>query len=143
MVQTISYAVFRARVLHGMKHFGIHYDDLEICNGQGVYKGGISKLQEQLNQLSNNQSNNNSIGFVNEEAVYLYPNPAQDKITVACKGATELIVYDLLGNAVLKKKLDSKLTENKLETSILQTGMYLYKILKQNNEVFNGKLIIE
>jgi hypothetical protein len=60
-VETLAYtcpylggnAVYRARLLHGMWHWGIHYDDLEICNGQGVFKNGISKLQEQLNMLKN------------------------------------------------------------------------------------------
>jgi hypothetical protein len=36
-------AVYRARVLHGLRNWGIHYDDLEICNGQGVFKNGKSK----------------------------------------------------------------------------------------------------
>jgi plasmid replication initiation protein len=52
-VQTNSNAVYGTRLLHGMWHWGIHYDDLEICNGQGVFKNGISKLQEQLNMLKN------------------------------------------------------------------------------------------
>jgi hypothetical protein len=144
MVQTISYAVFRARVLHGMKHFGIHYDDLEICNGQGVFKGGISKLQEQLNQVANYMpSEQNAIKIVNDNEVIVYPNPAINQVTVACKHARQILIYDLLGNTIITKKLNSQLNENKIDVSGLQSGMYVYKVVKQNNEIYTGKLTIE
>jgi hypothetical protein len=144
MVQTISYAVFRARVLHGMKHFGIHYDDLEICNGQGVYKGGISKLQEQLNQLNNNTNTNSEIKrTIKEDEVIVYPNPATNYVTISCKNAKQVIISDLLGHKISDNKLDSKVLENKIQLNNISPGVYFYKVFKLYNSVYTGKLIIE
>lgn len=137
-------AVFRARVLHGMKHFGIHYDDLEICNEQGVYKGGTSKLQEQLNQLTNyNPSYQSTLNDINEDLVYVYPNPATNFITVSCSNSKSITIYDVTGKTIFVKELDSKVNKAKMDISIIPSGLYLYKVLNQNNETFNGKLIIE
>lgn len=131
-------------VLYDMKHFGVHYDDLEICNGQGVYKNGSSKLQEQLNQIKNyNLSAQIKTNRVKEDEVFVYPNPATTDISIGCINGKEIIIYDLLGNILLTKKLDKSLGVNKLDVSILHTGTYLYKIYKTDNTVFNGKLIIE
>lgn len=137
-------AVFRARVLHAMKHFGIHYDDLEICNGQGVYKGGISKLQQQLNTIANYNPNAQvQTKTFNEDAVYIYPNPAYNSISIACANANKIVIYDLLGNTLMNQKLIDSNSVNKLDVSSLQTGIYMYKILMNNNVTFNGKLTIE
>lgn len=143
MVQTISYAVFRARVLYGMKHFGIHYDDLEICNGQGVYKGGISKLQEQLKQLNNKTNTNSEIKRTKEDEVIVYPNPATNFVTISCKNAKQVIISDLLGHKISDNKLDSKVLENKIQLNNISPGVYFYKVFKLYNSVYTGKLIIE
>ena len=137
-------AVFRARVLHGMKHFGIHYDDLEICNGQGIYKGGASKLQEQLNQLSSyNPSSQTATNTMLEDLVYVYPNPATNFITISCTNSKSITIYDVTGKTIFAKELDSEVNKAKIDISIIPSGLYLYKVLNQNNETFNGKLIIE
>lgn len=137
-------AVFRARVLHGMKHFGIHYDDLEICNGQGVYKGGTTKLQHQLNQLNNNTNTISEIKrTINEDEVIVYPNPARNQVTIVCKEAKEIIITDLLGNVLLRNKLNDILVENNLQLKNFLSGLYFYKVLKADNTFYSGKLIIE
>jgi len=132
-------AVFRARVLYSMRHWGIHYDDLVICNGQGVYKNGTSKLQEQLNQLSNSTK----AKILKDDEVIIYPNPATKFITIACKNANEIVIQDLLGAKKLVSKLDINLVENKLNISSLPFGIYFYKIFRKDNSVYTGKLLIE
>lgn len=138
-------AVYRARILHGMKHIGIHYDDLEICNGQGVFKNGKSKLEEQLDMLKNytHKTNETRRELMNENEVIVYPNPANTFINVVCKNAKQIIIYNLLGQTKIKKLLDEKLNENKVETKLLDFGIYFYKIIKIDNSVYTGKLIIE
>jgi hypothetical protein len=144
MVQTISYAVFRARVLYGIKHFGIHYDDLEICNGQGVYKGGTSKLQEQLSQLNNNTNTMSEIKrTIHEDEVIVYPNPAHDRLKILCKNARQVIISDVLGKIRIKEQLNYTIEENSIETNELSVGIYFYKIAKSDNTIYTGKLIIE
>jgi hypothetical protein len=156
-VETLAYtcpylggnAVYRARLLHGMWHWGIHYDDLEICNGQGVFKNGISKLQEQLNMLKNykkyEQVKKNRI--VNENEVIVYPNPADNEITVAynikSKEAATFILYDLLGRERIKTTFYGLVNKATVNVSGLETGVYLYTLQKQDKTNFTGKLIVE
>jgi len=138
-------AVYRARVLYGMRNWGAHYDDLVICNGQGVYKNGISKLQEQLDQLHNYTNNQNEIksGLRNEEEVALYPNPTHDFVNILCKNATRIIVSNLTGEIRINKLLNSEINVNKVETNSLSTGMYFYRIVKEDHSIYTGKLLIE
>lgn len=138
-------AVYRARVLHGMRHWGVHYDDLVICNGAGVFKNGISKLQEQLNQLQNYTNNNNEInpGLLYEEQVVLYPNPTHDFLNILCKSAKQMIISDLTGGIRIKQLLNPDTDVNKIETNSLSVGIYFYRIIKQDNSIYNGKLLIE
>jgi hypothetical protein len=143
-VQTIGNAVYRARVLYSMNHFGIHYDDLVLCNGQGVYKGGKSKLQEQLDALKNYTENKSNIKQqLGEDEVMVYPNPAHNYITIACKHATQLIITDLLGQTRQKNKLDNRLDENIIDINKLPLGIYFYKVIQLNNSQYSGKLLIE
>lgn len=144
MVQTIGNAVYRARVLHGMRHYGIHYDDLELCNGQGMYKNGTSKLQEQLDMLKNHTQNKwNLKPQLTEDEVMVYPNPAFRYVNIACTNAKEVMITDLLGRLLLKDELDITLKENRVDISALQLGVYIYKVIKEDNSVYTGKLIIE
>ena len=138
-------AVYRARVLHSMRHWGIHYDDLVICNGQGVYKNGISKLQEQLNQLANysNAGNQATQRQIADDEVILYPNPTHDIVNILCTNAKRIIVYDLIGGCRLNKVLNYKTDVNSIETNSLPIGIYFYKVIKINGETFTGKLLIE
>lgn len=144
-VQTNGNAVYRARVLHGMYHFGIHYDDLEICNGQGVYKNGTNKLQEQLDLL-NNYTNNKKVvkgKVMPYDEVLVYPNPADNYINIVCQNAKQVVITDVLGELKLKRNLDESKYENRMEIGGLPIGVYFYKILRKDGGIYIGKLIIE
>ncbi len=138
-------AVYRARILHCMRHWGVHYDDLVICNGAGVYKNGVSKLQEQLNQLQNYANNDNEInpGLLNEEEVALYPNPAHDFVNISCKSARQIIVSNLTGEIRIKQLLNPDTDVNRIETNSLSVGINFYRVIKQDNTTYVGKLLIE
>ena len=148
-VQTNSNAVYGTRLLHGMWHLGIHYDDLEICNGQGVFKNGISKLQEQLNMLKNYKKDELVINsrIVNVDEVIVYPNPAVNQITVAyninIKEKAKFAIYDLLGRERIKTNFDGLVNKAIVNVSGLETGVYLYTLQKQDQTTFTGKLIKE
>ncbi len=142
-------AVYRARVLHGMRNWGIHYDDLEICNGQGVFKNGKSKLEEQLDMLKNYKHSENEARpiFVKEDEVMVYPNPAISEITVLYnigeKETATFIIYDLLGRERMRSTLYGIVSNAKVNVNELETGVYLYTLHKQNNTKYAGKLLIE
>ncbi len=69
----------------------------------------------------------------------MYPNPAQDLLTITSASNTEkaVIVYDLTGKLVLDKTIT-----NTLDVSRLQTGIYLMNITEGDATVIT-KLIIK
>jgi hypothetical protein len=84
---------------------------------------------------------------VGEEVISIYPNPAKTSINIDISDATqfdkaELKLYNALGTMVVNKNLTNKLTT--LNTSDLPSGIYLYKVLDNNNRTIqSGKLIFQ
>jgi hypothetical protein len=73
------------------------------------------------------------------EGLSIYPNPAQDIVTIATASNTEkeVIVFDITGKLVL-----STTTVNTIDVRNLQTGIYLMTI-KENDALATAKLIIK
>lgn len=71
----------------------------------------------------------------------VYPNPASEFITVVTNNAeiTSITVYDVLGKNVLKQ---NKLTNNRVNISDLNAGMYFIKIESHGNSI-TKKIIID
>lgn len=71
-----------------------------------------------------------------------FPNPANNLIHLDLEAESlqgTVIVYDLLGNAVIREPLPCK----SLNTSTLSPGMYLISVVSQNQEIANLKFIKE
>lgn len=134
---------YRARSLFGMRYTGIHYDDLFICNNQGMYKGGTSKLQQQLNSLEQKKTQN----IVALQGVLIYPNPASSQFTLEytdeISNGANLTIYDMLGNKVLSKNLNAGVNKTTLEISTLTAGLYNYKVTTTKGNQFIGKLTVQ
>jgi len=72
------------------------------------------------------------LGSLNSVEVVLYPNPATNFINVNVDNEQnfEIEVYDLIGNLVITQKLgELSNTENRLDISNLQKGVYLMHII--------------
>ena len=71
---------------------------------------------------------------------FLYPNPAKDKLYIKNVQSERSIVfiYDLQGNLVLNRKIDTDF----IDISGLTGGMYTIRIVNSGN-VFNSKLVKE
>ena len=69
-------------VLYGNKHIGAHFNDLEICNNAGLYKGGISKLQDQLNNLYSSKNEQAPEINIESDVVSVYPNPTNSSFFI-------------------------------------------------------------
>jgi len=136
-------AVYRARVIIGMINSGIHYDDIIICNSQGVYKNGNSKLQEQLNSLNDVIKRKE----LEEAGVMLYPNPATSSVDIQYvidkNEEADLIFYDMLGNVVKTVKLFSNVTKKTLLIDDFARGLYIYQFNTNSGRRYVGKLIKE
>lgn len=71
--------------------------------------------------------------------IYVYPNPASDFIIIENENFDqELLIYDMTGKIVLKKKLDSD--ENRIDVRSLENGTY---IISLDDNLTNYKLIIK
>ncbi len=140
---TAGNAVFTARSLFGMFSPGIHYDDIEICNSQGIYKDGISKLQQQLNEISHSVHSRK----LNENSILVYPIPANQSITIEYmlneNEEGEFVIYDMLGNQLQKIKLFGNIQHTNMDVSHLAKGMYTYKVTTSGYHSYAGKLIID
>jgi len=137
-------AVFRARVLYGMKHWGAHYDDLLICNAAGVYKNGQSPLDALLTQLGNAYQHR---ATKKTGGIKVYPNPADAFIAIDldhCYTANSTFkLFDLLGREVLQTTLSAGSTYTRIDIHSIPEGIYLYQIISEGNNMQTGKLIIE
>jgi hypothetical protein len=79
------------------------------------------------------QGNNNYV---------LFPNPCADRLQVDLKenAASEITIYDMTGRNLLEKKFIQSAT---LNTEKLASGIYIYKLVKQNGKetISEGKII--
>ncbi|MFN2260547.1 MAG: T9SS type A sorting domain-containing protein [Psychroflexus sp.] len=84
----------------------------------------------------------NSTSFENSLNIYVYPNPAENKLFIKSKNQNNLTleIFNLEGKSVLQNKLDNK---RELNVSSLNSGIYLVKIKNENNKTSTQKLIIK
>lgn len=139
---TMGNAVHRARVLYSEIDPEAHYDNLEICNSQGVFKNGSSKLQSQLNSIEDYIRSRKQQLPESAQAV-LFPNPANAQVTIQASEASRLQIWDLLGNQQVDAQLNPAREQNTFDIAQLAPGVYLYKVFTQSGQAFNGKLIKE
>ncbi|HNB81202.1 MAG TPA: T9SS type A sorting domain-containing protein, partial [Chitinophagaceae bacterium] len=129
--------------LMGMLRPGVHYDDLIICNGQGVYKNGISKLQQQLLDIANAQHEK----LLEDKGVLVYPNPTHAQITIEYlierNERLDIVIYDLVGNKLKSEQLKFNSNKSSIDLNGFSTGMYFYQIKSSLGKIYSGKLIIE
>lgn len=82
--------------------------------------------------------------LTNDFGVNIYPNPANDKVTISLSdfpsNGYALVIYDAVGNVVINQNIVSQTTT--IETSQLISGMYFVKISDDKNTTVN-RLVIE
>jgi hypothetical protein len=71
--------------------------------------------------------------------IKLYPNPANDIISIypEIQNHFNIEIYDFAGRTILTRELNS----SNIDITSLKTGMYLYRIIL-NDEVYNGKFSV-
>ena len=69
----------------------------------------------------------------------VYPNPVKDVVKISGANAvSEVAVYDLTGKSVIPF---TKIRDNELDISSLNTGMYMLKIAGTNGDIETKKLV--
>lgn len=86
---------------------------------------------------------NGTIG-IEEVAQYdllIYPNPAQNKVTIEGEAMQQIRVLNLLGQAMITAKLDGQQSQATLDVNKLFNGIYLIEVTHANGERSVRKLI--
>jgi len=82
----------------------------------------------------------------NVKEITVYPNPANDLVNITYSlnenQVGKIQIYDIAGALVLEQSLDSKNSLSILNTSKLNSGVYLYHIFVDNERVQSNKLVI-
>jgi len=81
---------------------------------------------------------------INAFSAKVFPNPASQNFTVLLNGTNKatIVINDMLGKVVYQNTMDS----NKIEiqnNGRFKSGLYLLKVIDDNQRVFHSKLIIE
>ena len=138
-------AVYKARTLYSMFVPNVQYDDLVICNSQGVYKNGTSLLDQINQQMNNHYEGLQTMLNVNE--IQLYPNPANSLVNVKYKieenHHATLKLYNIIGNEVRHIDLSWKNNHVSFSVNDLMSGVYIYKYNIDGKLNSTGKLVIE
>jgi hypothetical protein len=74
----------------------------------------------------------------------VYPNPTDDVIWIKLNDLKEFTLFELVdinGIVVLKKQLEN--SNNTIKVNHITKGIYFFKILKNNNPIESGKIIIK
>jgi hypothetical protein len=111
-------AVYRARALYMTVNDTMVYNDSLICR-QANYFRESQEQWEQKAEIKNKKDNLN---------VYLYPNPAKDKLKVLIDGDNEagiIKIYDLTGALIADFNVNKNSTNKELDISSLSEGYYM------------------
>ncbi|QLH46123.1 MAG: T9SS type A sorting domain-containing protein [Bacteroidota bacterium] len=133
-------AVFKARTLYAMLTGARSYNDLEICNNQGVYKGGLNWYEFE----------NAGLGKIQTTSILdirVHPNPTTGKVyfeTVQGNlGDAEVQFFDMSGRTVLAIKSATSANQLNYDLNDLPSGLYIYQLKYSNGDIYTGKVIKE
>lgn len=123
-------AVFRARTLYSLINEYARFNDMEICNLQGIA----------LRQFANSEEKDK------RPFAKLYPNPANEAATLVyelpenIKG--EFSIFSTTGQRWQMKELSGGRSEYQFSTKALLPGVYYYSLKAGGVPVTFGKLVI-
>jgi hypothetical protein len=90
-------------------------------------------------------STNDEIEIANKTMLTVYPNPSNNLLHIQAKQITnsllEVRIYDLAGKQVLVNESISGSTLATIDTSLLESGIYILKVVLQNQKVVIQKIV--
>ncbi|MBL1233202.1 MAG: T9SS type A sorting domain-containing protein [Flavobacteriales bacterium] len=95
-------------------------------------------------RLANEEEETNTIN--KDSFVTVFPNPANDKLTISHNlttkdGIISLEIMDVMGRVLMNKIINN--TNNQIDINQLSSGLYFYNIIQNNKMVQSGKLVVE
>lgn len=80
-------------------------------------------------------------------AVRVYPNPAQDKLTIELEReistSIDFVMYDVLGNLHLQQSISPFNKQLQIEQLQLPNGLYFYALSAQGKSLASGKVMVQ
>ena len=135
-------AVYKARTLYDL-YVNMNYDDLDICNNAGVYKG------TGVNSLFNEQNNILSLMYLPtsaEKNICVYPNPHFGKFMIKYlldeedKGIFQVV--DVYGKMVIEATLNPFLGMQTIDMNSSPAGVYFYRYIVNSILRGSGKMVL-
>ncbi|MBS1537227.1 MAG: T9SS type A sorting domain-containing protein [Bacteroidetes bacterium] len=86
-----------------------------------------------------------SVNDGTESQLTIHPNPADDYFTVNLENFTntsEIILTDILGNTVRRKRVELPLKQFVISTKELPNGVYFLRLLTENSEITTRRVVI-
>jgi hypothetical protein len=153
-------AVYRARTIYSLWEPNAIFDDRIICiqgqnKNQDNSKINIDSLIESQiaeanvkmvsNNISANTRNSKKIISESKSVINIFPNPASTFIIIEynCESDGELILYNSLGQEILKTSLEKGNKKVQLQINDIANGIYQYKCKFENCIEQIGKLTIQ
>ena len=88
------------------------------------------------------ENKNAKLNIINDD-VKLFPNPFSDELTISCKNAEEVTIYDLIGRMLFKTSLNDINDVHKINTKDLSSGLYIVKVKRIDKSLYTSKIIKE
>lgn len=133
-------AVFKARTLYAMLVGPKTYNDLEICNNLGIYKGGINWYELENSQIGKIQQ-------IGNEHIQVYPIPTTTEVNFKAKSSNlskaMLKVFDVSGRLIQIKVKRQNEEILQIELGEAPAGLYHYNLILEDGDKYSGKLIKE
>jgi hypothetical protein len=141
-----NYSIFRGTIVCNNGALGALNTGVEL-DGRALTTSGSLTTNAITTTLIPNCNATSSSVLINgntQKAVNVYPNPFTTSVNFMINDASQinnsvLMIYNILGEVVILKNLTKQLTS--LETSKLPSGIYLYKVNRNNKTIQSGKLI--
>jgi predicted metal-dependent phosphotriesterase family hydrolase len=105
----------------------------EGVNYQSVYiiqEGAITSTIKQISEI---------------QQINVFPNPVSNKTWLTYpKGAAELIeIYEPSGRLIIRLQDSDKNGETEIDFSGLNSGLYIYRLIDEEGNIYNGKILKE
>jgi len=131
-------AVYKARTMYAL-YVNLDYDDLDICNNQGYFKGSHGFFDEENAALSMQY-----LPSTAQKHISIYPNPNSGKFTVQYmleqgeEGKVQ--ITDLQGRLIEEVVLNPMLSFQQMDLSKQASGIYFYRFVVNGLTRYSGKI---
>ncbi len=121
--------------------FTTHTIDLSDFDGQNIYVAFILESYDAFIGCVDNikfLGSTSSLDKVENTDFFIYPNPANDVVTISGASGSQVYIYDLMGRVVLKD--EATRDNHSISIANLETGIYTVRIIN-NGVASTSKLI--